>query len=413
MMSSTSIKPKSIKELDFQNIKNFNNQDTLYNILNEVMQNSTPSHPIIKEEWSKSFTGVLKPGRVNDDQALRLESSAVHYIGSKTEWNKLQIEGKFKFRENKDGEKFYGINLAVSSYSAFISTCYLLNKEYLKSDEDSTFVLLVFKVPINFLNNSNFFDSKGQSNIIIKNAGNHQAVRLNAEIPISTEMYESITALEFKFDMTRFNDSVFQFQEGNLRHYAEFLNVYQSIVSTCLVQDICEMSTFQVIQATGGFYFDQFDIVNKMKIYIRCWDFVKSVNKLDQDDEVNRALPSTMKKFTDTYELLKEPFFKAGINPNSTEAEIAKLNRELNSILNLESQDKFKEENQKLKDRVGFLEEMMFNLTGGKIKFNLPSTAGSSNMEVEAQEPSGQGIGASPGLKRKKSSTDGQDDDDQ
>ena len=60
---------------------------------------------------------------------------------SQRQWNKLQIEGKFKFRENKDGEKFYGIDLAVSSYAAFISMCYLLNKEYIKADEDSNYVL--------------------------------------------------------------------------------------------------------------------------------------------------------------------------------------------------------------------------------------------------------------------------------
>ena len=123
-----------------------------------------------------------------------------------------------------------------------------------------------------------------------------------------------------------------------------------------------------------------------------------------------------MKKFKDTYELLKEHYFKAGVNPHSTEAEIAKLNRELKSILVSENQDKVKEESQKLKEeneslkgRVGYLEEMMVKLSGGRIK--LPSTASSSSaMDVDPQEPSAQGL-VSPGLKRKKSGA--QDDDDQ
>ena len=284
--------------------------------------------------------------------------------------------------------------------------CYLLNKEYVKPDEDSMYVLLVFKVPVNFLNNSKFFDSKGQSKVIIKNVGHHQAVRLNSEIPISTEMWESMTALQFKFDMTSFNDTVFKFDQGHLRHYAEFVNVRQSIVPIELVKEILQMSTFQVIQVTGGFYFDQLDLVDQLQIYDRCWDFVKYLNKLDQDYEVDRAMPSTLKKFKGIHETLKEPFYKAGINKDSSEEEIAKLNRELKAFLFGENQDEFKkliDENEALKNRVGDLEEMMVKLSGGK--FKLPSTGSSSiAMEVDPQEPSAQGI-SSPALKRKKSST--------
>ena len=207
--------------------------------------------------------------------------------------------------------------------------------------------------------------------------------------------------------MTKFNHTIFKYEAGNIRLYAEFMNIYQSIVQTPLVLDICQMSTYQVIKASEGFYFNQFDIVNQMRIYVRCWDFAKATKKLDTDEEVLKALPSTIAEFNPTYEKLKETYFKASLHANSTDEEFNALKKDLINLLTSENQQEVKEVNQKLKEdneglhqRMNQLENIIKRLTGQE-GIKLPSTS-SGSMDVEDQEPSAQGIGASPSLKRKK-----------
>ena len=105
------------------------------------------------------------------------------------------------------------------------------------------------------------------------------------------------------------------------------MNIYQSIVQAPLVLDICQLSTYQVIEASESFYFNQFDIVNQMRIFIRCWDYVKHSKTLETDIEVLKALPLTIKDFNPTYEKLKNTYFKAGLHANSTEEEIEKVKK--------------------------------------------------------------------------------------
>lgn len=391
---------KDFKQIPYKNIKDFNTGDSLEHVLKMVLENSYPSNPAIYEEWSRSFTNVLKVGALNDAQRSRMESTAIHYIVTKSEFNKMSIEGTLKYRTNKsNGETFYGLDLSCSSYSAFIYMCYLVNKGFVVQDEDNTYVLLVFKVPLNFLNNSHFFNKQGQLKVIVKNVGGHQAVRLDSEIPISSDMWDSMTALQYTDNMAQFNDEVFKASEGFLRHHAEFIQVRQSIVPLSLVKEIFGMSTHQAIVATSNFYFDQLNLADKMIVYTRCWEYVKNFNSIAEDQLVDKAIPSTLQEFKPTYEILKDKFYKARINQTSTEDDIEKLNDDLNVILmkhtitggqdelkELEKLKNVKEQNEKFKGRIEDLEQMVKD-QNEKFKqlserFNL--SMASSDMDVDS-----------------------------
>ena len=381
---------KDFKQIPFKNIKDFNNSDSLEHVLKEVMENSFPSNPTIYDEWSRSFTIALKVGAINDAQKSRMESTAIYYIVTKSEFNQMSIEGVLNYRVNKTSkEVFYGLDLSCSSYAAFIYMCYLVNKGFVVQDEDNAYVLLVFKVPLNFLNNSNFYNKQGQLKLIIKNVGGHQALRLDAEIPISTDMFDSMTALQYNYNMAQFNDEVFKAEEGFLRHYAEFIQIRQSIVPLSLVKEILGMSTHQAIVATSNFYFDQLNLGDKMMVYTRCWEYVKNSNSIAEDALVDKEMPSTLQEFKQTYEILKDMYYKAGVNPTSTEEDFNKLNLDLEmflfkySLTGDQDEQKIKIVKAQNEQQVKRIEDLEKEMQVLKEQLKLSSKATSSDMDVD------------------------------
>ena len=195
----------------------------------------------------------------------------------------------------------------------------------------------------------------------------------------------SMTALQLNYDLGVFNDQTFKYEDGYLRLFAEFFNVYESIIPKELVLEIGELSTYQVMQSTEQFYWKQFRLIDQMKFFNRCYDFIKKGEHLETENGILNRLPETIKNFHSTYMELKPVFDKHPINNEDDEDLINAMLESAFSKGVKDDSDQVKAENEALKAKVSILEDKIEKLeisTSPRSK-----AAGSSSMDVDPSTP--------------------------
>ena len=115
-----------------------------------------------------------------------------------------------------------------------------------------------------------------------------------------------MTILQFKMDLSIFNDANFPDQEGNLRLFSEFFNPFECFVKADIVKEMASMSTYQVISMTGSMHWDQWDIYTQVEFYNRVYMHVQRSNQVSSMEEVLKLMPPVRQDFRNNYLRLKK-----------------------------------------------------------------------------------------------------------
>ena len=171
----------------------------LLEIISMCAASCKPLNTVFPSTHLTKYEKILKVNSLTEEfLKSSMQMEPVYHILTKTEFEAFRSEGVLKFRTGPSGV-FYGTDLCSDIYSAVISTCYLLHKGYLRSDDDLNYVLMVFHLPKGFLN------SKAMSEAwFYKETGSLKCIRIISEtMGFSREMWMSLTALSFSDDFLK------------------------------------------------------------------------------------------------------------------------------------------------------------------------------------------------------------------